>query len=82
MAADITLKKLPAPLRARLAARAKAHKRSLDQEAMACLQEMLTAGRHPTAQELRERFRKARESVNTPPADEEFLHWPRTRGRE
>jgi len=80
--ASLTLKKVPAPLRARLAARARAHKRSLDQEAVACLQEMLNAPRQPTARELIERFRKARESINAPPPDEEFLHWWRNRGRE
>jgi len=80
--ATITLKNVPAPLRARLAAQARAHKCSLDREVITCLQEMLSAAGKPTRREWRDRFRKARESINAPPVDEEFLNWARNRRRE
>ncbi len=61
----ITLKNVPAKLHARLKAQAKAHKRSLNQEAMVCIEMAIRSERLDPerflaeARELRERIARA-----------------------
>ena len=54
MAKTLTLKTLPEALHARLSAAAKHHRRSLNNEAIVCLEAGLAAGSAPVQDRLRE----------------------------
>lgn len=82
--ATITLKDVPAELHRRLSEQAKAHKRSLNREAISCLEaELLPRPIDPETflEEIRENRRRLRES-GVPSLDETFLKEARDRGRE
>lgn len=64
MAKTLTLKNLPDALHARLAAAAKRHRRSLNNEAIVCLEAGLGATPLPVEQHLTE-IRALRESLGT-----------------
>lgn len=79
----ITLKRVPASLHARLKAQAKAHKRSLTQEALHCI-EAATLPRPRDPGEMLERIRRSRErlrAAGVPELDEAFLEAARNDGR-
>ena len=80
--ATITLKNVPKALHAKLTKRAAAHKRSLNQEAIMCLEETFRANERVPAQVWEERFQKIRNAVKVPPLTDDFLDWAINHGRE
>ena len=64
MAKTLTLKNLPEALHARLSAAAKLHRRSLNNEAIVCLEAGLAAGSAPVQDRLRE-IRALRQTLGT-----------------
>ena len=64
MAKTLTLKNLPEALHARLSAAAKNHRRSLNNEAIVCLEACLAAGSVPVQDRLRE-IRGLRQTLGT-----------------
>jgi hypothetical protein len=77
----ITLKNVPKSLHARLARRARIHKRSLNQEAIACLEERLQETKPVLADVWEQRFQKIRETIQIAPLDDDFLEGAVARGR-
>jgi plasmid stability protein len=80
--ATITLKNVPKELHAKLTKRAAAHRRSLNQEAIACLEEKLQVSEPVPGHVWDERFRKIREKVKVEPLTQDFLKWAIEDGRE
>jgi len=80
--ATITLKNVPKSLHTKLTKRAAAHKRSLNQEAIVCLEETLQANEPVPAHVWEERFQKVRNAVQMPPLTDDFLEWAISHGRE
>jgi plasmid stability protein len=77
----ITLKNVPKSLHTKLVARARTHKRSLNQEAIACIEETLQTV-HPVPGHVWEkRFRKIRGLMEAPLLTDEFLEWAINEGR-
>ena len=66
MAKTLTLKNLPDALHARLSAAARQHRRSLNNEAILCLEAGLAAASVPVQERLRE-IRALRQSLGTSP---------------
>ncbi len=66
MAKTLTLKNLPDALHARLSAAARQHRRSLNNEAIVCLEAGLAAASVPVQERLRE-IRALRQSLGTSP---------------
>ena len=64
MAKTLTLKNLPEALHARLSAAARHHRRSLNNEAIVCLEAGLAAGSAPVQDRLRE-IRALRQTLGT-----------------
>jgi plasmid stability protein len=64
MAKTLTLKNLPDALHARLSAAARQHRRSLNNEAIVCLEAGLAAASVPVQERLRE-IRALRQSLGT-----------------
>jgi len=77
----ITLKNVPRSLHVKLKQQAKSHKRSLNQEAIACLEETLQTTRPVPVHILEERFQKVRDAVKVPPLTDDFLDWAINHGR-
>ena len=77
----ITLKNVPKSLHARLVKRAKAHKRSLNQEAIACIEATLQTVQPIPGHMWEERFRKIRELIEVPLLTDDFLDWAINEGR-
>jgi antitoxin FitA len=77
----ITLKNVPKSLHARLVKRAKAHKRSLNQEAIACIEETLQTVRPIPGHTWEQRFRDVRELIEAAPLTDDFLDWAINEGR-
>ena len=77
----ITLKNVPKPLHQKLKKRASLHKRSLNQEAIACLEETVGATRPVTIDELLGRFEKLRSRIKGPLLTEDFLEKAVNEGR-
>jgi len=57
------------------------HKRSLNQEAIACLEETLQTSQPVTGHVWEERFQKVRQAVKMPPLTDDFLEWAVSQGR-
>jgi plasmid stability protein len=77
----ITLKNVPKSLHGKLTKRAKAHKRSLNQEAIACLEETLQGSEPVPGHVWEERFQKVRATIQAPPLTDDFLEWAVNHGR-
>jgi hypothetical protein len=77
----MTLKNVPKSLHASLTRRARVHKRSLNQEAIACLEETLQMSRAVPADVWERRFQKVRETIQAPPLTDDFLEWAMNQGR-
>ncbi len=80
----ITLKNVPAKLHARLKAQAKAHRRSLNQEAIVCI-EMATRSKRPDAERFLAEARKLRERIaagGARPQSQKFVRQAIDEGRE
>jgi antitoxin FitA len=77
----ITLKNVPKSLHAKLVKRAKVHKRSLNQEAIACLEETLETTKPVPGRVWETRFHRVRELIETPPLTDDFLDWAISEGR-
>jgi hypothetical protein len=80
--ATITLKNVPKTLHVKLTKRAAAHKRSLNQEAIACLEETLQTNEPIPGHVWEERFQKVRNTVQVAPLTDDFLEWAVNHGRE
>jgi len=80
--ATITLKNVPKALHAKLTKRAAAHKRSLNQEAILCLEETLQGNERVPAEVWEERFRKVRDAIRVPSLTDDFLDQAINHGRE
>jgi plasmid stability protein len=81
--ATITLKNVPKHLHARLKALAKKHKRSLNQEAMVCI-ELATGTERPHSQQFLAQVRKLRERIaaaGTRPQTQRFVRRALDEGR-
>ncbi len=79
--ATITLKNVPKTLHVKLTKRAAAHKRSLNQEAIACLEETLQVSEPVPGHLWEERFQKVRQAVKVPRLTDDFLEWAISQGR-
>jgi len=80
----ITLKNVPAKLHARLKAQAKAHKRSLNQEAIVCI-EMVTRSERPDRERFLAQVRELRDRIaasGVRPQTQEFVRQGIDEGRE
>ena len=77
----ITLKNVPKSLHGKLTKRAVAHKRSLTQEAIACLEETLQTSEPVPGHVWEERFQKVRKAIQAPPLTDDFLEWAVNHGR-
>lgn len=80
----ITLKNVPAKLHARLKAQAKAHKRSLNQEAMVCI-EMAIRAERPDPERFLAEARELRERIGASgvrPQSQKFVRMALDEGRE
>ena len=77
----ITLKNVPKSLHGKLTKRAAAHKRSLNQEAIACLEETLQTSESVPGHVWEERFQKVRKAIQAPPLTDDFLEWAVNHGR-
>lgn len=73
--ATITLKNVPRTLYVKLTKRAAAHKRSLNQVAIACLEESLQTTEPVPGHIWEQRFQKVRNSIQAPPLTDDFLEW-------
>jgi hypothetical protein len=78
----ITLKNVPKPLHAKLLKRAKAHKRSLNQEAIACIENALQVVQPIPGHIWEQRFQDVRELIEAPPLTDDFLDWAINEGRK
>ena len=80
----ITLKNVPAKLHARLKAQAKQHKRSLNQEAIVCI-ELAIRSERPDAERFLLEARKLRERIaasGVPSLSQKFVRQGIEQGRE
>lgn len=77
----ITLKNVPKSLHTKLTRRARIHKRSLNQEAIACLEETLQETQPISADVWEQRFQKVRKTIQVPPLTDDFLEWAVNQGR-
>jgi len=77
----MTLKNVPKSLHTKLTRRARVHKRSLNQEAIACLEETLQESKPVPADVWEQRFQKVRETIQAPPLTDDFLEWAVNQGR-
>jgi antitoxin FitA len=80
----ITLKNVPAKLHARLKAQAKEHKRSLNQEAIVCI-ELAIRSERPTAETFLAQARELRDRISASgvsPSSQKFVRQAIGEGRE
>ena len=77
----ITLKNVPKSLHVKLTKRAAVHKRSLNQEAIVCLEETLQMSQPVPGHLWEERFQKVRKAIHAPPLTDDFLEWAVNHGR-
>ena len=77
----ITLKNVPKSLHVKLTKRAEVHKRSLNQEAIACLEETLQPSEAVPGHVWEARFQKVRNAIHAPPLTDDFLEWAISHGR-
>ena len=80
----ITLKNVPAKLHARLKAQAKAHKRSLNQEAIECIETAIRSERPDPERFLAEacELREQIAASGVPPLSQKFVRQAIDEGRE
>jgi len=79
--ATITLKNVPKSLHVKLTKRAAIHQRSLNREAIACLEETLQTSELVPGHIWEERFQKVRNAVHAPPLTDDFLDRAINHGR-
>lgn len=79
--AAITIKNLPPRLHERLRKSAAANRRSLNSEAIVCLENALAAGEPVDEKELMERIRRRRETMTNVWITDEFLRKAKNLGR-
>ena len=80
MPTTLTLKNIPDAVYERLKVSAAAHRRSLNSEAIACLEKVLMANRH-TVEERLARIRQLRASLRTPDFEHEGMDDMKREGR-
>lgn len=82
MPTTITLKNIPDELYERLKAAAKAHRRSLNNEVIVCLESALTPHRRIGREDRVERVREIRDSLQTKWFDHDLVDEFKREGRE
>ena len=81
MAIHVTIKNMPPKLYEKLKVRAAAHRRSVNSEAIGCLEEVLIGQRESTESLLKKLEELRNRVADAPPLTDEFLRKAKAEGR-